>query len=183
MTGANIRTATDVLLASTSTGHDVRQVVAALAGIAVLVLLVTTLKVHPLLSLTLGALAVGAVAGENLDDTVASFSGGVGDTVATVGVLIALGAIVGRLLVDSGGADQIVDTIVGRASNRTLPWAMAGVGALIGLPMFFETGLVLLIPVILLVTRRSGVPLMRIGILALRASPSWADWCRPTRDR
>jgi GntP family gluconate:H+ symporter len=162
-----MRTATDVLLASTTTGHDVRLVVAALAGIAVLVLLVTLLKVHPLLSLTLGALTVGAVAGENLNDTVASFSGGVGDTVATVGVLIALGAIVGRLLVDSGGADQIVDTIVGRASNRTLPWAMAGVGALIGLPMFFEIGLVLLIPVILLVTRRSGLPLMRIGIPAL----------------
>jgi gluconate:H+ symporter, GntP family len=162
-----MRTATDVLLASTSTGHDVRLVVAALAGIAVLVILVTALKLHPLLSLTLGALVVGAVAGENLNDTVTSFSTGVGTTVATVGVLIALGAIVGRLLVDSGGADQIVDTIVGRSSDRALPWAMAAVGALIGLPMFFEIGLVLLIPVILLVTRRSGLPLMKIGIPAL----------------
>jgi GntP family gluconate:H+ symporter len=59
---------------------------------------------------------------------VTSFSTGVGTTVATVGVLIALGAIVGRLLVDSGGADQIVDTIVGRSSDRALPWAMAAVG-------------------------------------------------------
>jgi GntP family gluconate:H+ symporter len=58
-----MRTATDVLLASTTTGHDVRLVVAALAGIAVLVTLVTALKLHPLLSLTLGALVVGAVAG------------------------------------------------------------------------------------------------------------------------
>ncbi len=54
-----------------------------------------------------------------------------------------------------------------RASNRTLPWAMAAVGALIGLPMFFEIGLVMLIPVILLVTRRSGLPLMQIGIPTL----------------
>jgi GntP family gluconate:H+ symporter len=158
---------TSVLLASSSTGHDVRLVIAALAGIAVLVLLVTLVKVHPLLSLTIGALVVGAVAGQNLNDTVTSFSTGVGATVASVGVLIALGAIVGSLLVDSGGADEIVDTIVGKASNRGLPWAMAGVGALIGLPMFFEIGLVLLIPVILLVTRRSGLPLMRIGIPAL----------------
>jgi gluconate:H+ symporter, GntP family len=157
----------ELLAASSSTGHDVRLVVAALAGIAVLVLLVTLLKLHPLLSLTIGALVVGAVAGENLNDTVTSFSGGVGDTVASVGILIALGAIVGRLLVDSGGADQIVDTMVGRAGTRALPWAMAGVGALIGLPMFFEIGLVLLIPVILLVTRRTGLPLMRIGIPAL----------------
>jgi gluconate:H+ symporter, GntP family len=156
-----------LMLAASSTGHDARLVIAALAGIAVLVLLVTLLKLHPLLSLTLGALVVGAVAGENLNDTVTSFSTGVGTTVASVGVLIALGAIVGRLLVDSGGADQIVDTIVGNASDRALPWAMAAVGALIGLPMFFEIGLVLLIPVILLVTRRSGLPLMRIGMPAL----------------
>ncbi len=74
-----------------------------------------------MLGLTLGALVVGAVAGANLNDTVASFSTGVGDPVAGVGLLIALGAMLGRLLVDSGGADQIVDTIVGRASNRTLP--------------------------------------------------------------
>jgi gluconate:H+ symporter, GntP family len=156
-----------VLTAATSTGHDVRLVIAALAGIAVLVLLVTLVKLHPLLALTLGALVVGAIAGENLNTTVESFSTGVGTTVASVGVFIALGAIVGRLLVDSGGADEIVDTIVGRASPAALPWAMAGVGALIGLPMFFEIGLVLLIPVILLVTRRSGLPLMRIGIPAL----------------
>ena len=83
-----------------------------------------------------------------------SFSTGFGDTAAGVGVLIALGAIFAKLLADSGGADQVVDTIVGRASGRGLPWAMAGVGAIIGLPMFFEIGLVLLMPVIYLVARR-----------------------------
>ena len=172
-----------VMLAASSTGHDVRLVVAALAGIAVLVLLVTLLKLHPLLSLTLGALVVGAVAGENLNVTVTSFSTGVGTTVASVGVLIALGAIIGRLLVDSGGADQIVDTIVGRASDRALPWAMAAVGALIGLPMFFEIGLVLLIPVILLVTRRSGLPLIGSGSPPSRGCRSCTVSCPRTRDR
>ena len=73
----------------------------------------------------------------------------------------------GKLLADSGGADQIVDTIVGRSSTRTLPWAMALVGALIGLPMFFEIGLVLLMPVIFLVARRSGLSLIKVGIPAL----------------
>jgi len=73
----------------------------------------------------------------------------------------------GKLLADSGGADEIVDTIVGRSSSRTLPWAMAGVGALIGLPMFFEIGLVLLMPVIFLVARRSGLSVVRVGIPAL----------------
>ena len=72
-----------------------------------------------------------------------------------------------KLLADSGGADQIVDTIVGRASKRALPWAMAGVGALIGLPMFFEIGLVLLMPVIYLVARRSQLSVITIGIPTL----------------
>ena len=110
---------------------------------------------------------VGALAGLGLDKTVTSFGNGVGSTVASVGTLIALGAIFGKLLADSGGADQLVDTIVGRSSERTLPWAMALVGMIIGLPMFFEIGLVLLMPVILLVARRSGLPLMRIAIPAL----------------
>ena len=142
-------------------------ILAAVIGIAVIVLLITRFKVHPFLSLTIGSLIVGAIATMPLADTVTSFSTGVGSTVASVGILIALGAMFGRLLADSGGADQLVDTIVGRAGVRTLPWAMALVGALIGLPMFFEIGLVLLMPVILLVSIRSGLSLMRVGIPAL----------------
>ena len=84
-----------------------------------------------------------------------------------VGILIALGAMFAKLLADSGGADQIVDTIVGRASPRALPWAMALVGAIIGLPMFFEIGLVLLMPVIYLVARASQLSLITVGIPAL----------------
>jgi gluconate:H+ symporter, GntP family len=84
-----------------------------------------------------------------------------------VGILIALGAMFAKLLADSGGADEIVDTIVGHASPRMLPWAMALVGAIIGLPMFFEIGLVLLMPVIYLVARRSQLSLITIGIPAL----------------
>ncbi|GAB3683332.1 GntP family permease [Angustibacter aerolatus] len=142
-------------------------ILAALVGIAVLVLLITWAKLHPFLALTIGSLVVGAVATQPLADTVASFTKGVGDTTASVGTLIALGAMFGKLLADSGGASQIVDTIVGRASARALPWAMALVGAVIGLPMFFEIGLVLLVPVVLLVARRANQPLMRIAIPTL----------------
>ena len=73
----------------------------------------------------------------------------------------------GKLLADSGGADRVVDTLVGRSSTKALPWTMALVGAVIGLPMFFEIGLVLLMPVIILVARRSGLSLMRIAIPTL----------------
>src|SRR4051795_7023383 len=144
-----------------------RLIPAALLGIAVIVVLITRFKLHPFLGLTLGSLTVAAVAGVAMSDTIDSFTKGFGSTAAGVGTLIALGAMFGKLLADSGGADQIVDTIIGRSSTRTLPWAMALVGALIGLPMFFEIGLVLLMPIIFLVARRSGQPLMKIAIPTL----------------
>ena len=142
-------------------------ILAALAGIALIVVLITVAKLHPFLALIFGAITVGVVAGQNPGDVLDSFGKGFGDTAASVGILIALGAMFAKLLADSGGADEIVDTIIGRASPRALPWAMALVGAIIGLPMFFEIGLVLLMPVIFLVSRRSGLPLMKIGIPAL----------------
>lgn len=142
-------------------------IVAALIGIATIVVLITWVKLHPFLSLMVGALVAGVVAGMSVTDTLTSFSSGFGSTMGSVGVLIALGAIYGKLLADSGGADRIVDTLVSRSSVQALPWVMGLVGALIGLPMFFEVGLVLLVPVIILVARRSGQPLMRIAVPTL----------------
>lgn len=141
--------------------------IAVLAGIAVIVLLITKFKLHAFLALTIGSLALGAFAGAPLDKTIVSFSTGLGTTVAGVGVLIALGAILGKLLADSGGGDEIVDTILARASRRSMPWAMVLIASIIGLPLFFEVGIVLLIPVVLMVAKRGNFSLMRIGIPAL----------------
>ncbi len=141
--------------------------VAALLGIATVVLLITWLKVHPFLALILGSAVLGSVAGLAPDKTVESFTKGVGSTVGSVGLLIALGAMIGGLLADSGGADRIVGSVVDHVSGRALPWAMAGVAALVGIPLFFEVGVVLLVPIVLLASRRTDVPLLRIGIPAL----------------
>ncbi|MEV6108622.1 gluconate:H+ symporter [Streptomyces sp. NPDC051940] len=150
----------------TSAGHA-QLAVAVLFGIAVIVLLITKLKLHAFLALTIGSFGLGAAAGAPLDKVITGFSTGLGNTVAGVGVLIALGAILGKLLADSGGADQIVDTILARAGTRSMPWAIALIAGVIGLPLFFEVGIVLLIPVVLLVARRGGHSLMRVGIPAL----------------
>jgi GntP family gluconate:H+ symporter len=141
--------------------------IAVLAGIAVIVLLITRYKLHAFLSLTLGSLVLAAAAGAPLDKAISSFTGGLGSTVAGVGVLIALGAILGRMLADSGGADQLVDTILAKAGGRAMPWVMVLVASVIGLPLFFEVGIVLLIPVVLMVAKRGNFSLMRIGIPAL----------------
>ncbi|MFI6586271.1 gluconate:H+ symporter [Embleya sp. NPDC050493] len=150
----------------TSAGHA-QLGLAVLVGIGVIVLLIGRFKLHAFLALTIGSLVLGAVAAAPLDKAIASFTSGLGSTVAGVGVLIALGAILGKLLADSGGADQIVDTILARASDRTMPWAMALIAGVIGLPLFFEVGVVLLIPVVLLVAKRGNHSLMRVGIPAL----------------
>lgn len=142
-------------------------VAAALLGIALIVLLISWAKLHPFLSLAIGALVTGAIAGLDAATATGSFANGFGSTMGGVGILIALGAIYGKLLADSGGADRIVETMVAHATPRSLPWVMGLVGAIIGLPMFFEVGLVLLVPVVILVARRAGVPLMRIALPTL----------------
>src|SRR5919205_1189628 len=142
-------------------------ITAALVGIAVVVVLITVLKVHPFLALILGSAALGLVAGVSVGDIVTSFTTGLGATTGSVGLLIALGAMIGGLLTESGGADRVVGTIVDRVGPRALPWAMGGVAALIGIPLFFEIGVVLLIPIVLLVARRSEQPVLRVGIPAL----------------
>lgn len=167
MTSLSVETlAADAVEPITSAGNA-QLGIAVLAGIAVIVVLITKFKLHAFLALTIGSLALGAFAGAPLDEAITSFTAGLGSTVAGVGVLIALGAILGKLLADSGGADQIVDTILAKASGRAMPWAMVLIASIIGLPLFFEVGIVLLIPVVLMVAKRGNYSLMRIGIPAL----------------
>jgi len=148
-------------------GHDTRLIVVAVIGILLIVGLIVWLKVHPFLSLVLGSAFVGLAAGVSSADVIKNFEDGVGSTLEEVGLLIALGAMLGKLLADSGGANRVIDTLLSRAKGAAVPWLMALVAVIIGLPMFFEIGLVLLLPVIVLVAQRSGHKLMRIAIPGL----------------
>jgi gluconate:H+ symporter, GntP family len=147
--------------------HDTRLMAATVGAIAVIVLLIVVVKLHPFLALILGSAFIGLVAGVGLSEVISNFEDGVGSVLKEVGLLIALGAMLGKLLADSGGADRVIDTLVAKATPAKLPWAMALVAVIIGLPMFFEIGLVLLLPVIVLVTQRSELRLMRVAIPAL----------------
>jgi GntP family gluconate:H+ symporter len=147
-------------------GHDTLVLVMTVIGIAIIVLLIVLLKMHAFLALTIGALFVGITCGIPLGDVSAVYQLGVGSVLGYVGVLIALGAMLGKLLADSGGADKVVDTLL-RGRTGTLPWKMALIAFIIGIPMFFEIGLVLLIPVVMLTVRRTGGPALLLGIPAL----------------
>lgn len=153
--------------AAEPTASTPQLVIAAVAGIAVIIVLIVWLKVHPFLALVLGSGVLAVTAGIGLTDTFTSFSAGLGSTVAGVGVLIALGAIIGKLLIDSGGADRIVDTILDKTPAKRLPWAMALIAFVVGIPLFFEVGVVLLIPVVMIVARRMRTNPVLVGIPAL----------------
>ena len=155
------------VLAADAGAGSAQLITAALIGIAIVVVLITWLKVHPFLSLILGSLVLGVIAGLGLEKTITSFTTGVGATVGSVGLLIALGAMIGGMLAASGGADRVVSAFVERVSGNRLVWVMAAVAALIGIPLFFEVGVVLLVPIVLLVAQRTRMPVLAVGIPAL----------------
>ncbi|MGV9351340.1 GntT/GntP/DsdX family permease [Streptomyces spiralis] len=155
------------LAAAPWTGHDSRLIVMVAVAIAVIVSLIALFDFHPFIALIGGSLVLGVGSGTELAKVVESFSNGMGATLGSTGALIALGAILGKLLADSGGVDRIVDTIGSRSGPRLLPWSMALIAAIIGLPMFFEVGLVLLIPIIVVMARRTRTPLVLLAVPAL----------------
>jgi gluconate:H+ symporter, GntP family len=149
------------------TGHDTRLIVVALAGIALVVLMTAVTKIHPFLALLIGALFVGVAGGIHVDKLLSTLETGVGGVLGNVGVIVALGAMLGKMLVDSGGADRLVGAIVDRVGEQRAPWAMVLAAMVVGIPMFFEVGLVLMVPIIYLVWKRTGGSILRVGIPAL----------------
>ena len=139
-----------LLAAETTSAGATQLVIGALIGIAVIVVLITWAKLHPFLVADHRLRSPWAPSPvQNLDDAVTSFATGFGSTVAGVGALIALGAMFGQAARRLGrGRPDRRHHRRPVLAPRALPWAMAAVGAIIGLPMFFEIGLVLLMPVI-----------------------------------
>lgn len=105
------------------TGHDTQTLVVAAIGIAIVVLLIVAAKMHGFLALTIGSLFVGIGSGIGLGKAALSFEKGVGDVLGSVGVLIVLGAMLGKLLADSGGASSRCSWTAAQASRSgRSPW-------------------------------------------------------------
>lgn len=142
-------------------------IIAAVVSIALIIVLIVWVKMHPFFALMLGAAVMALAANMGFQNAFTSFSAGLGSTVGGVGVLIVLGAVIGRFLTESGGADEIVDTILSKTPVTKLAWAMALAAFVVGIPLFFEVGVVLLIPIVMLVAKRAKLPVILIGIPAL----------------
>lgn len=119
------------------------------ASIGLLIFLINgKFKLHPFLALLITATVTALAAGVDLTAVPETIITGAGDTLGETGVVVALGAMLGRLLADSGAIQRLANLVVEHSSPRTAPWLMTGVAFVIGIPMFFEVGLVVLIPVI-----------------------------------
>ena len=134
---------------------DIRLLLTALVSVLLLVaLIVSRIRMHPLLALLVVAVGVGLFAGMDIDRVARAVTNGAGKTLGAVGIIIALGAMLGKVLADTGVTESIANAILRRASDRALPWAMALAAFIVGIPMFFEVGLVVLLPLIFSVARK-----------------------------
>ncbi len=134
------------------------------AAIVAIVLLISRLRLNPFIALLCISLAVALIAGMPADKVVASFEAGAGHVLGHVGTVIALGTMLGKMLTESGGADQIAQTISRAAGRKRVDWAMMVIGLLVGLPVFFEIGFVLLIPIAFVLADRTNTPLLRVAL-------------------
>ncbi|MFT8521858.1 gluconate:H+ symporter [Gluconobacter oxydans] len=136
----------------------------ATAAIAAVVILIARFRINPFIVLFSVSILLALVAGMPADKVVGSFEAGAGHVLGHVGTVIALGTMLGKMLAESGGADRIVLTISTLSGRRHVDWAMMLIGLLVGLPVFFEVGFVLLIPLAFVLADRTQTPLLRVAL-------------------
>ncbi len=144
--------------------HDNYLLLDAVVTIIGLIVLITRFKVHPFIALIIAAGFLGLTSGMPVDKIIKAFQDGFGGVLGFVGIILALGTMLGKMMADSGGADQIAQTLVRAFGKEKVQWAMMFAAFLVGIPLFFEIGFVLLIPLVFIVARRTGVSLIKIGI-------------------
>ncbi|MED1472519.1 gluconate:H+ symporter [Bacillus salipaludis] len=159
------------------TGHDISLLIVAVSGILLLVfLIVSKLRFHPMLALLVVSIGVGFASGLDAETIVTSIEDGAGHTLGGVGLQVAIGAMIGKLLGDSGATDQIASVILKRSTKRTLPWLIGAAAFIIGIPMFFEVGLIMILPLVFSVAAQvekqgniKGSAFIYIGVPAIAA--------------
>ncbi|NBA93912.1 gluconate:H+ symporter [Pseudomonas sp. R5(2019)] len=134
------------------------------AAILIIVVMISKLRVHPFLALMAASLVVGIGTGMAPTAMVAAFEKGMGSTLGFLAGIIGLGSILGKLLEESGGARRIATTLLNRLGERNASWAMMLVGFIAGIPVFFEVGFVLLIPLIYVVARQTKISMLYLGV-------------------
>jgi len=136
---------------------------AAMAIIA-LIVLIARYRLNPFIVITLVSVGLALLAGMPPSGVITAYEAGVGKTLGHIALVVALGTMLGKMMAESGGADQVARTLIDRFGERNAHWAMVCIAFLVGLPLFFEVGFVLLVPIAFTVARRVGVSILMVGL-------------------
>lgn len=140
-----------------------------IASIALLLLLIIKFKVHAFVALVLVSLLTALATGMTVDKILPTLLGGFGNTLAAVALLVGLGAMIGRLLEITGGAKVLADTLINKFGEKKAPFALGVASFLFGFPIFFDAGLVVMLPIIFSVAKQFGGSLFRYAFPAAGA--------------
>lgn len=137
---------------------------AAALAVAALIYLIAVQKLNPFVTLIVVSLALGVAVGMPMAGIVKAFETGVGGTLGHIGLVVGLGTMLGKMMAESGGAERIARTLIDAFGEKNAHWAMLVIAFIIGLPVFFEVGFVLLIPIAFNVAKRTGTPILMVGL-------------------
>ncbi|HMI44904.1 MAG TPA: GntP family permease [Gemmatimonadaceae bacterium] len=143
---------------------DARLLLYALLAVIALVVLIARLKLHPFIALVSVSLAMGVAAGMPPVAAVKAFQDGVGNVLGFIAIVVGLGTMLGKMMAESGAATRIATTLIDLFGERRVHWAIMVVAFIVGIPVFFQVGFVLLIPLVFTIARRTGMSLVKIGI-------------------
>jgi Gnt-I system high-affinity gluconate transporter len=135
-----------------------------LAGIALLLILMIGLKLNSFLALIIVALAVGITEGMPVKDLLLSIQKGAGSTLGGLALILGFGAMLGKLVAESGAAQRISSTLIAGFGKERIRWAILLTGFIIGLPMFYTAGFVILIPLVFTIAASANLPVLYVGI-------------------
>ena len=133
-----------------------RLILAAVLGLAVILLLIIRFKIPAMIAILVGAVLIGLGAGMSFEQIIDSVNDGVGNTLKGIALLVGLGSMFGSILEISGGAQSLAVTLVRRFGDRKAAWALAVTGLVIAMPVFFDAGLIILIPIAFSLAKRTG---------------------------
>ena len=140
-----------------------------LAAILLLLVLIIKFKVHAFVALLIVSLLTALVTGIPIDKILPTLLGGFGSTLASVALLVGLGAMIGRLLEITGGAKVLADTLINKFGEKRAPLALGIASLLFGFPIFFDAGLVVMLPIIFSVAKQFGGSVIRYAFPAAGA--------------
>ncbi len=133
-------------------------------GLILLFLLIAKFKLNAFVSFIIVSLGVGIAEGMELDKVIVSIQNGIGNTLGFLVMILGLGAMLGKLVADSGAAQQITTKLVAKFGVKNIQWALVLTGFIVGIPMFYSVGFVILIPLIFTIAASTGLPLLYVGL-------------------